>query len=293
MDENELWGAHIVLQEDDYAWGQPLPLGKSALLRHLQGRGVEEGIVSGTLFRQHREMRRLAEGMEYLGRPVRVVELPVASTHGLVTKAAELRGVETLCLDLHDDPSFAGELLATLARLTVERLRCWRRLCGLSEVLPFEHGWGLADDSLVLLSRADYETHVLPHHRWLYDTMTQGARHIHLCGRVQHLFRTLREELEITVFDGPGTQVDIPRMIDDTGEDVVIQAQVSHAFLGGPEPVLRQAVSQVLDDRAKQRVKMRLLGYATRGAPEANLRAFYEAGLECGRLRREDPSWGS
>ncbi len=284
MDENELWGAEVVLQENDYAWGQPLPLGKVGLLRHLEGLDIEERITRGTLFRQHRQMQRLTEGREYLGRPVRVTELPIAGTHGVFTKAAELRGIEQLCVDLHEDPLFVREFLGTMCRLTVERLRCWRRLCGQPDTLPLQHGWGIADDSLTLISRRDYETHVLPHHEWLYAAMTTGTRHIHLCGHVQHLFGTLREKLGITIFDGPGTQVDIPQMIDDVGTDVVIQAQVSHAFLRAAEPVMREAVARVLDDRAKRRVKMRLLGYATQGVSDAALRAFYEAGLEYGRL---------
>jgi uroporphyrinogen-III decarboxylase len=284
MAENELCGAEIVVQEHDYAWGQPLALGKAELLRHLDGLRIEECITQGTLFGQYREMQQLTEGMEYLGRPVRVVELPVGSTHGIFTKAAELRGIEQLCVDLHEDPAFASDLLQAMCRIAVERIRAWRRLCGLPDTLPLEHGWGLADDSLTLISRGTYETHVLPHHEWLYSTMTRGTRHIHLCGHVQHLFRVLREGLGITLFDGPGTQVDIPQMIDDVGTDVVIQAQVSHAFLRSSPEVLRAAVAHVLDDRAKRRVKMRLLDYATHGAPQANLRTFYDAGLEHGQL---------
>jgi len=284
MDENELCGAAIAVQEHHYAWGQPLPLGKAELLRHLGGLRVEERITQGTLFRQHQEMQRLTDGLEYLGQPVKVVELPIGSTHGIFTKAAELRGIEQLCIDLHEDPAFVHDLLATMCRITVERLRAWRRLCGLSDALPPEHGWGLCDDSLTLISRGTYEAQVLPHHQWLYGTMTRGTRHIHLCGHVQHLFRVLREELQITIFDGPGTQVDIPQMIDDVGTDVVIQAQVSHAFLRSSPEVLRAAVARVLDDRAKRRVKMRLLGYATHGTPEAHLRTFYDAGLEYGQL---------
>jgi hypothetical protein len=284
MDENELYGARIVTQEDDYAWGQPLPLSKAELLRHLEALPVQERITQGTLFRQHGEMKRLTEGMEYLGRPVRVTELLIGSTHGIFTKAAELRGVEQLCLDLHEDSAFVSDFLATMCRLTVERIRAWRRLCGLPDALPLDGGWGIADDSLTLISRATYEAHVLPHHQWLYGTMTRGTRHIHLCGHVQQLFKVLREELGITLFDGPGTQVDIPQMIDDVGTDVVIQAQVSHAFLRSASDVLRGAVARVLDDRAKLRVKMRLLGYAPHGAPDENLRTFYDAGLEYGRL---------
>jgi len=284
MDENEFLGAEIVVQEDDYSWGRPLPLGKGELLRHLGSLDAETQVRSGKLYRQWTEMQRVAEGREHHGRPVQVAALPVGSTHGLFTKAAEIRGLEQLCLDLVEDPSFAHELLAVVTDLALQRIQCWHRLAATGREFPSAEGWGLCDDSLTLISRAHYVEFVLPCHERLYAAMTTGPRHIHLCGHVQHLFRALHDDLGITTFDGPGTQVDIPRMIEDIGAPITVQAQVSHGILGGPPATIEGAVRQVLDDRAKSHARMTLLGYAVRGMPLGNLGFFYDCAVRHGEL---------
>ena len=284
MDENEFLGAAIVAQENDYSWGQPLPLTKTELLRHLQSLDVETQIRRGTLHRQWEALKRLTDGREHCGRPVQVASPPVGSTHGLFTKAAEIRGLEQLCLDLVEDAPFAHELLAVVTDLALQRLQCWHRLAGTGRTFPSDEGWGLCDDSLTLISRTHYEEFVLPYHERIYSALTRGPRHIHLCGHVQHLFATLHHKLGITTFDGPGTQVDIPRMVEEIGAPITIQAQISHGILGSSPPEIEAAVRYVLDDRAKRRARMTLLGYATRGAPLEHLRFFYECGLRHGEL---------
>jgi len=283
-EENAFFGAEVAEQENDYWWGQPLVLGKSKLLRHLHGLDVEERLRQGTCYQQYVEMKRLVDGMEHCGRPVVIAPPPLLSTHGLFTKAAEIRGLEQLCVDLHEDPVFVRELLTTVTELTIQRIKCWQVLCGVERTFPMEGGWGLCDDSLQLISRAHYEEFVLPCHQRIYSEMTTGTRHVHLCGHVQHLFKTLHQALAITVFDGPGTQVDLPRRIGDIGDRVTIQAQVSHGLLASSRNAIESAVRQVLDERVKRGARMTLLGYAPRAAPLENLQFFYECARAHGVL---------
>lgn len=275
MEENEFLGARVVVQEDDYAWALPLDMSKTALIEHLRGLDVEERVRATEHYRLHQELLRLAEGASHLDRPVRVVQTPVGSTHGIFTKAAEIRGLEQLCMDLVDDPPFVRELLAAMVDLTVERVRCWRRLTGAESGLPSAGGWGCCDDSLTMLSREHYEGFVLPEHERLYRAFTTGPRSLHLCGRVQHLFGTLQRELGIGHFDGPGTQVDLVRMVRELKAPFGLSAQVSHGILASGEGAIEAAVRQVLADEVKRGTRMSLLGYAPRGTPLASLRFFY------------------
>jgi hypothetical protein len=286
MDENEFYGCAVTRQEDDYSWGQPLDMGRAELLEHLRGLNVEDRIRAGTLWRQYERMRELTDGLEHLGRPVTVPAPPIASTHGIFTKAVELRGGERLCLEMIDDPPFVDELLDAMTDLTIARIDAWARLCGVPRGGPSPHGFSLCDDSLTLLSPAQYARFVLPRHERIYAAMTTGTRGMHLCGKVQRLFPVLHRELGITVFDGPGTQVDIVGMIRDIGERVTIQAQVSHRFLAASRHEIESAVRRVLAPAAKNGARMTLLGYAVRGAPEANLRFFYDCAVRHGAVER-------
>jgi uroporphyrinogen-III decarboxylase len=276
----------VVLQDNDYAWGMPLDLPKAELIEHLRGLNVEERVQGTSYSRLHQELLRLADGLTYRDRPVHVVRTPVGSTHGIFTKATEIRGAERLCLDLIDDPPFVRELLAVMTDLAVERVKCWHRLTGSERAFPSEDGWGCCDDSLTLLSRGHYEEFVLPEHERLYSAFTTGPRHIHLCGHVQHLFGTLHRNLGITTFDGPGTQVDLIRLVREVDRGVTIQAQVSHGILAfGPEAIER-GVRHVLQEEVKRRVPMTLVGYAPRGTPPEHLRFFYECAMRHGTIGR-------
>jgi len=286
MHENEFYGAEVRLQDNDYAWGLPIELPKRKLIEHLRGLDAEERIRAGAFYRHWEELRALADGREHLGRPVRVVSPPVTSTHGIFTKAAEVRGLERICIDLADDPAFVHDLLAAVTDLTIERIKCWHRLAGSETTFPIAGGWGICDDSLTLLSEKHYAEFVLPQHERLYSAMTMGPRSIHLCGHVQHLFATLHRHLGITTFDGPGTQVDLVRMVRDIDAPITIQAQVSHAFLGRGHGEIEAAVRHVLQDEAKRRARMTLIGYASRGATMDNLRFFYECAVRHGAVDR-------
>lgn len=203
MAENEFLGAEILIQENNYAWGKPILLPKSRLLEKLQSIDVKSRIKECTLFYQYEKMKSYTQNMEFCGRPVKTVN-PVSSTHGIFTKAAEIRGLEQICIDLYEDPPFVKNMLEIITELTIERIKTWHVLTGSKRKFPSDEGWGLADDSLTIISQKQYEEFILPCHVKIYSEMTNGKRSIHLCGKTQHLFKILHDKLGITIFNGPG-----------------------------------------------------------------------------------------
>ena len=124
MTENEFLGAEVLVQEDDYAWGQPIPATKSELLKRLQGIAPRARVQECMLWQQYVDMTERTRNMQYRGCPVETA-MPVTSSHGVFTKAAEIRGLDQLCADMHEDPEFAKELLATVNDLLIARIESW------------------------------------------------------------------------------------------------------------------------------------------------------------------------
>ncbi|MBU4291773.1 MAG: hypothetical protein KKG09_03705 [Verrucomicrobia bacterium] len=284
MAENEFLGAEVVTQENDYSWSHPLDLPKPKLLAMLRGIDVTERIQESTLYRQYTQMKEITRGMEFQGRPVEV-GVPVIATHGVFTKTAEIRGLEQICLDFMDDPPFARELLECVTDILTARIVAWHRLLGTGREFPNSGGWGMADDSIAMISREHYESFVLPCHRKFYQQMTTGARSIHLCGRAQHLFQTLHANLGINTFNGPGPKVvDLMRMIQDIGEPVVIETEVGHATLLGSREKIEQEVSAILRAEIKERATITLTGYVPVATPLSSIEFFYDCGVKYGQL---------
>jgi len=283
MAENEFLGAEVIVQEHDYAWGQPLMLPKAKLLERLQRLDVHRGVLECSLHRQYVEMVERTKSMEFRGRPVRT-SLPVTSTHGVFTKAAEIRGLERLCLDLYEDPPFARELLRTVTELLLAWIRTWHELCQAGRAFPSAEGWGLADDSIAMISPAHYEEFVLPCHQRIYSAMTTGPRAIHLCGHAQHLFALIHRELGVTIFNGPGPQIDLVRMIGEIRAPIEIQVEVAHATLQMSRATIEREVRGLLRDEVKAQAKEMLIGYVPKDTPVENLAFFYECGRRYGQM---------
>lgn len=286
MAENEFFGSEIVIQEDDYSWGKPIPLSKRELLKMLREINVEERIKQSKLFQQYEEMKKYMRNMKFCGRPVKT-SFTVESTHGIFTKAAEIRGLEQLCIDFYEDPDLVIELLEIITELIITRIKTWNALLGSDNRYPTDKEWGLADDSLTLISEEHYRKFVLPYHQKIYSEMSKGKRSIHLCGKVQHLFKTLHDELGITIFNGPGPQINLLQMINEIKEPIEIQAEVAHATLRSSQKEIEETILSMLNDEVKKRVKMWLLGYPGKESSLSNLKFFYECGKKYGKIKRE------
>lgn len=283
MDENEFFGCEIIRQENDYSWGKPVDLPKNDLIRKLHSIDVKQRVSSGTLFTQSMEMKRLTQDMAFEGCKVRTpLSPPGAVTDGIFTKAAEIRGLEQLCIDLYDDPAFVDSLLKIVAELTIERIKFWHQYNNTSLQFPLNETLILADDNLEMISSQQYERFVLPHHRRVYDELATAVRFIHLCGKAQHLFEVLSKQLGITIFNGPGPHIDLVQMLEDTGQAVEIQTQIANAALLASPDEIKMTVDAILKSPVKNRVKLSLLSYIPAGASLENITFFCKYAKDVG-----------
>lgn len=282
MDEPEVFGCQVVIQEDTFAWSQPLALSKRDLLGHLADLDMEAAVRRSRLWQLYCRLRDLAAGMTWCGLPVRVA-MPGGGTHGIFTTACHVRGAEQLCLDLVEDPDFVRQFLDLMVDQTVARIRAWHRLAETGTELPLP-AWGMADDSLQFISAATYRQCVLPCHQRLYATMTNGCRSIHLCGHASQHYGILYDELGIRLLDGPGPFVDLGELLAAFPE-LTVNAHVDHTvLLLGPEEAIERMIHQMLTPAAKQPGRLQVMGFLVPDTPLRNVRCLYEAGRAFGRL---------
>ena len=200
----------------------------------VQGRAQE--------FYQYFEERRLRE--EFVDRPVGKSHLSGAGTDGPFTVACNLRGTTEFCLDLYEDPRYARELLEFVTKATIVRIKAVMEFNGTE--YP-QQGWGFADDSIMLLSEAQYREFVLPHHKRLVDTFsTGGPNSIHLCGSVQRLLPVLQKELSVQDFD-LGFPVDLGQVRKDLGPGALLRGNLHPRLLrDGPASLIQGKTAEIL-----------------------------------------------
>ena len=284
MEENEFFGCEVVYQENDYAWGKPLAGTKEEVLAKLADLDPVEAVRRGELYALYCACKELAEEMELEGRPVEIV-CPVGSTHGVFTKACEIRGIGRLCEELYTDPSFVHRLLALVTEKEIGRIKAWAQLTGVEREFPSPNGWGCCDDSLQIISGELYREFVLPCHRRLYEAMTTGTRSMHLCGRAAQHYRLLHQELGISCIDGPGPFVGHAYHLADLGETLSINAQMDHVVVrSGSARGIEEMMRGMLTPGAKKPGRFRICGFILPGTPVANVRMAYEAGLQYGLI---------
>lgn len=283
MDEPDFFGCEVVIQDETFAWSKPLPGTKRGLLQRLAAIEPVERVKTTRLWKLWEGMKELVEEMTWEGREV-AVGAPGGGTHGVFTVACHLRGVEALCVDLVEDPDFAREFLGLVTEKTVAKIKAWNALTGTGAEYPNAGGWGMADDSIQLLSAKTYRTAVLPHHERIYSAMTTGTRSMHLCGYSMQHFPTLYDELGITTLDGPGPFVDHGALLREMPK-LSISGQVDHTvLLLGPASAIEEMMRGVLTEEAKQPGRLSLLGYVGPEVPLENMRRMYEAGKRLGLM---------
>jgi uroporphyrinogen-III decarboxylase len=109
-------------------------------------------------------------------------------------------------------------------------------------------GWGFADDSIALISTQTYLEAILPHHRRLMETFSEGGPNsIHLCGDATRHFPSLKRELNVMSFD-TGFPVDFALLRESVGEEVEILGGPSTPFLCQATPdEVRQETRRILE----------------------------------------------
>lgn len=184
--------------------------------------------------------RKSAQGWTFMGRPVAVDKwAPFCGCDGLFTIATSLRGSTAICLDLLTDPDYAAELLEFIHAAVANRMKAWRKHFG--SPVPTD-GFCAADDGIEMLSEEQYQTFVLPLHRRLFGQFaTPKNRAMHLCGNAQRHFKTIRDELGVSMFD-TGFPIDFGALRKDLGPDVLVSggAPISFFLQDDLAPLIRE-----------------------------------------------------
>jgi hypothetical protein len=283
MHENEFFGCKVVYQQDDYAWAQQLEKSKQDILDSIQDIDPLETVRRSDIYKLYINCREIGQNMQFENRPIEVL-LPGMGTDGIFTKACEIRGVQQFCEDLFDDSDFADRFLDIITQKTIQRIKAWHTLIFGECRLPYPN-FGIADDSLTLISVETYRRFILLRHERLYSAMTNGMRMMHLCGHSEQHYHCLHKELRIMRIDGPGTFVDHGRYLDELGEEFSLEAQMDNIVLkNGTPSQVEEMMQGLLTSRAKKPGRFQILGFINRGTPKANIQAAYEAGLKYGKI---------
>ena len=254
----------------------------------VMGKGIPDpfgGIMARALaYWEHFQARAAKE--TFLGRPIEAVLPPwgLCGTDGPMTVACNLFGAEGVCEMMADDPERLHRLLDFITEATIRRMTAWRKLAGIP--VP-QDTFGLADDSIALISTAMYREHILPYHRRLCEALAgSGPRFIHLCGDSTRHFRTLRDELKIRSFD-TGFPVDFGALRRELGPKVRIQGGPHVHFLMQATPAeVREEVRRILQTGVLEGglFVLREGNNLAPGTPLENTEALYHAGREFGGL---------
>lgn len=220
---------------------------------------------------------------EYRGRPVKVGSLPGGGTDGPLTIACAMRGPAAFCLDMYTDPDFYHALMDLLVEATIARIRAVRARLGHDVE---SRAWGFADDSVQLVSEATYRELILPYHRRLIEAFgPDGPNSIHLCGDATHLYKTIRDELNVMSFD-TGFPVDHGALRRELGPDVTLYGGPHVEILrSGTPDAVRAEARRILGSGVMDGGKfvLREGNNLAPGTPPANVAAMYEACKEFGK----------
>lgn len=228
-------------------------------------------------------MREKAAREGFMDRPVDVFA-PGGWTDGPFTAACNLFSPAVACEMMADEPERLGRLLDFITEALILHMRAWRDFMGLEGKAD---GFGIADDSIALISTAMYREHILPLHRRMFDEFgTEKGRSIHLCGNSQRHFKTIADELKVQAFD-TGFPIDFRRLRDELGPDVHISGgpHVELLLSGTPESV-RIESKRILESGILEggRFNLREGNNLAPHTPLENTEAMYYAGREFGKL---------
>lgn len=277
-------GAEVRFPDGEVPYAVPLLTGDQKELLFARGLPDPFGGFMATAREYHERFREWAPKTVVEGQRVGPVGLPFMGTDGPFTLACELRGPDRLCLDLYEDPDYVRQLMDFLTESILLRLSAWRQYLG----EPVKSGgFGFADDSILLLSEEMYREFVLPYHKRLAEGLSTGEEKgfCHCCGDAARHFKTMRDELNIGVFD-TGFPVRHAELVRELGPDTVIQGGVPAELVRTGPPEAIAAASREIIESVKpltRRFIFREGNDIPPGTPLAHMWALYEAGKQYGR----------
>lgn len=277
------FGCPIEYRDDQVPDATPIFGGNPELVLE---RGAPEPFsgVMGRALEYHDRMREKAAQESFMGAPVKAHPPTTGlGTDGPMTVACSLFGAGVVCEMMAAEPDRLGRLLDFITDATVARVAAWKERYGIA--YPHD-GYGIADDSIALISTHAYRRHILPRHRRLYDTFgTEQGRSIHLCGDATRHFRTLRDELGVTTFD-TGFPVDFAALRAELGPEVHLYGGPAAPFLvGASTDAVRAETLRVLRSGVMEggRFVLREGNNLAPGTPARNIAAMYDTVRSAGR----------
>jgi hypothetical protein len=253
----------------------------------LLDRGIPDpfGGLMGRAIEYHERFCELAAAEPYLGIPVQPPTYACGmGSDGPFTVGCSLFGPDVLCTLLAAEPDRFHGLMDFLTTAIGDRMEAWRARFGVP--VP-QDSFGMADDSIALISTRMYREHVLPYHRRLYDRFgTDKMRSIHLCGDATRHFVTLRDELGIQSFD-TGFPVDFAALRAQLGPGIRIQGGPHVALLRHGTPADVEAEVRRIMQSGVREGGLFVLREGNNMAPEtplANLEAMVRTGRAMGSL---------
>jgi len=253
--------------------------------RMLFDRGMPDPFRDGSMGHASRLYEHITvhqNDYSHCGLPVIGVHPSGLGTDGPMTVAAAIRGATEICLEMYEDPEYVHQLLRYITEATIHRIRSLRQTFG-HDIKP--QCMGFADDSIELLSLEMYREFVLPYHKMLLSELAGSGPHsIHLCGRVDRLMPTLKQELNLNVWDA-GFPVNYGGMRAQLGPDMQIQTgpRVSLLLHGTPREVEDECRLILESGIAKGRFLMREANNLSPCTPVENVAAMYEATRKYGK----------
>lgn len=240
--------------------------------------------VMGRAVEFHDRLSERARDETFMDRAI-VAQTPGTGmgTDGPMTVACSLLSAGVVCEMMASEPDRLGRLLAFITDATIRRVAAWKDRYGVA--YPHD-GYGIADDSIALISVAAYRRHILPLHRRLFDAFgTANGRSIHLCGDATRHFRTIRDELGVGSFD-TGYPVDFGGLRDDLGPDVHLYGGPSAPFLAAATADEAEAeTAHILRSGVARggRFVLREGNNLAPGTPAENIRRMYDTVRRVGR----------
>ena len=271
-------GCEVVIRETSVPAHRCQHLSKEAC-REMQMPDPLTGGILATIKPMWEEMKKLCEGLTFLGAPVGQPWSGVCQ-HGLFGLCVDVRG-EDIMADMYEDPEFAHEFIGKVADWCDALENAWRPGGANSDGC----GFGFGDHGIEMLSPHLYEEFIVPEiERINTKRGAKAGTNLHHCGTGTHLFPIMQKHFGITAIDSlTHPIVDVAKIRADLGHDVWITAGIeSDIIKSGPTERIRQAVKELLTGaKGKGRFSM-AVGDMLRGVPMDHREAYYEAAKEFG-----------
>jgi uroporphyrinogen-III decarboxylase len=200
-------------------------------------------------------------------------------TLGPMIVANDLRGSEKMYMDVIASPEFAKRLLNIVTDKIIKWIEYTKEIMGESK-----EGVFIGDDGAGNLSPTIYREVLLPFHKKIKEYFG-GYTTFHTCGKVEHLFKIISQDLGVDDFSGVGYQNDKDIVANNFGGNTVLSGNINpnNIDLGTRESIIEEC-RDAIEHFAS------FGGYFLKGgddppptAPVENINYMYEASLKYGK----------